>query len=87
MDDDDALSRGLADLAARMERHGRTLADIALMAWSEPSATSSTEAYLDRLGQLGAMGITWTPLRIDTSSFPAALDDLRAWGQVRRQVR
>ena len=30
------------------------------------------------------LGITWTVVGIDTSSFRAAVDSLRAWGEVRR---
>jgi probable F420-dependent oxidoreductase len=86
MADDDALRAAIADLAARLEKHGRSLADIDLMAWSERWAGSSADAYVDRVGQLAELGITWTTVGIDTSSFAAAIDDLRAWGAVRRSV-
>ena len=56
------------------------------MAWSERWAGSSADAYVDRVGQLAELGITWTTVGIDTSSFAAAIDDLRAWGAVRRSV-
>jgi len=56
MGDDDALRRGLADLAVRMGEHGRVLADIDLVGWSESWAPSKVEPYLDRLGELDAMG-------------------------------
>jgi hypothetical protein len=69
-------------LSVRLEKHGRSLADIDLMAWSEPR--QSDDAYVNRLGELAAMGATWSDVSLDTSSFPAVLDDLRAWGAIKK---
>jgi hypothetical protein len=86
IEDDEALKEGIADLGRRLEKHGRSLADVDLAVWSDPWGETSPEAYVDRIGVLTEMGATWTHLRIDTSSFPAALDSLRSWGEVRRTL-
>jgi probable F420-dependent oxidoreductase len=83
IDGDEDLKAGIADLGRRLEVHGRSLADVDLAVWSDPWGEVSAEAYVDRIGVLTAMGATWTHLRIDTSSFPAALESLRSWGEVR----
>jgi alkanesulfonate monooxygenase SsuD/methylene tetrahydromethanopterin reductase-like flavin-dependent oxidoreductase (luciferase family) len=84
--DDDSLRIAIADLARRLEVHGRALADIDLMVWSDPWAGSGTEAYLEEMASLAELGATWTTLRLDTSSHAALLDGLGAWGEVRRQL-
>jgi probable F420-dependent oxidoreductase len=84
--DDDSLRLAIADLSRRLENHGRTLADIDLMVWSHPMDDSGVEAYLDQMGTLAELGATWTTLRLDSSSFAALLDGLRAWGEVRRRL-
>lgn len=81
--DDDALREAVADLARRLDRHGRSLADVDLMVWSEPWDGAGGPAYRDSIGRLGGLGATWTQLRIDTSSFARALDALRSWGEIR----
>jgi probable F420-dependent oxidoreductase len=86
IEDDEALSAGIADLARRLESHGRSLADVDLVAWSDPWGEISPEAYVDRIGVLTEMGATWTQLRIDTSSFPAAIESLRSWGEARSSL-
>lgn len=83
MDSDDALRTAIADLAVRLETHGRSLADIDIAAWSQPWAESSADTYVNRIGELRELGATWTTIGIDTSSFPAAIDSLRSWGEVR----
>jgi probable F420-dependent oxidoreductase len=82
LEGDDALRAAIDDLSVRLEKHGRSLADIDLMAWSEPR--QSDDAYVNRLGELAAMGATWSDVSLDTSSFPAVLDDLRAWGAIKK---
>jgi len=82
LEGDDAFRAALDDLAVRLDKHGRSLADIDVMAWSEPRAGQSTDAYVDRLGELAALGATWSLVELDTSSFPAVLDDLRRWGEI-----
>jgi probable F420-dependent oxidoreductase len=83
IDGDDALRSAIADLAARLDKHGRSLADIDLLAWAEPWHSTGRDAYVNRIGELGELGATWTTIGIDTSSFPAAIDSLRSWGEVR----
>jgi probable F420-dependent oxidoreductase len=83
---DHALREAIADLAARLEKHGRSLADIDLVAWAEPWGAKSRDAYVNRIGELRELGTTWISLGIDTSSFGAALDDLRGWGEVRHSL-
>jgi probable F420-dependent oxidoreductase len=84
--DDDALRDAIADLARRLENHGRSLADIDLMVWSDAFEPATPDAHVDEIGSLAEMGATWTSLRVDTSSFPAFLDGLRAWGEVRARM-
>ena len=55
------------------------------MVWSDPFDVAAPEAHVDEVGRLAEMGATWTPSDVDTSSFPAFLDGLRAWGEVRAQ--
>ena len=86
LEGDDAFREAIADLAARLDKHGRSMADIDLMAWSEPRQSMSADQYLNRLGELGEMGATWSVVGLDTSSFGAVLDDLRSWGEVVKQL-
>lgn len=79
--DDASLRDALADLGRRLEAHGRTLADVDLMAWSQPWDAADPDAYRDRLGRLRELGITWTKVEIETPVFAQALDELRAWGE------
>jgi probable F420-dependent oxidoreductase len=87
IDSDDALRAAIADLDERLERHGRSRADIDLVAWAEPWHRAKGEAYVHRVGELEELGATWTTIGIDRSSFGAALESLRAWGEVRRTLR
>jgi hypothetical protein len=57
-----------------------------LLLWSEPGHATRTEAYVQRLGELRELGATWTTVALDRRSLRAALDDLRAWGEVRRSL-
>jgi probable F420-dependent oxidoreductase len=82
LEGDDAFRAAVDDLSVRLEKHGRSMADIDLMAWSEPR--TSDDAYVNRLGELADMGATWSVVHLDTSSFPAVLDDLRAWGAIKK---
>jgi probable F420-dependent oxidoreductase len=84
LEGDDALRAAIDDLAVRLEKHGRSLADIDFMAWSEPRQGVSDDAYVNRLGELAELGATWSVVGLDTSSFRAVLDDLRAWGQIKK---
>jgi len=86
MDGDDALRAAIADLSARLEKHGRSLVDIDIVAWSQPWGESGADAYVNRIGELGDLGATWTTVGIDTSSVAAALDSLRSWGEVRQTI-
>lgn len=86
IDDDDDLRQAISDLAARLDRHGRSLADVDLVAWAKPWGATGPDEYVDGIGALEELGATWTTVGIDTTSFGAALDDLRAWGEVRRKL-
>ena len=44
------------------------------------------EAHIEEIGRLAEMGATWTTVHADTSSFPAFLDSIRAWGDVRASM-
>jgi len=87
MNSDDALRGAIADLAARLDKHGRSQADIDIVAWAEPWSRSSADAHVNRIGELEELGATWSTLVVDTSTFARALDDLSAWGEVRRSLR
>ena len=82
LEGDEALRAAIDDLAVRLEKHGRSMADIDFMAWAEPR--DSDDAYVHRLGELAEMGATWSAVSLDTSSFPAVLDDLRRWGEIKK---
>lgn len=84
LEGDDAFRAAIDDLSVRLEKHGRSMADIDLMAWSEPRQGKADDAYVNRLGELADMGATWSVVALDTSSFPAVLDDLRAWGAIKK---
>ncbi len=86
LDDDAALKSAIADLGRRLEAHGRSIADIDVVAWSDPWDEGSAEAYLDHLGSLADLGATWTTLDVHAPSFGEAVDRLTAFGEVRRQM-
>jgi hypothetical protein len=86
IDSDDALRVAIDDLEVRLERHGRSMADIDLVAWGEPWHRAGADAYVDRVGQLAQLGATWTTVGIDRSSPGAAFDSLRGWGEARRAL-
>src|SRR4051812_40100378 len=60
LEGDDALRAAIDDLSVRLEKHGRSLADIDLMAWAEPRRGQSADAYVNRLGELAELGATWS---------------------------
>jgi probable F420-dependent oxidoreductase len=76
----------LEDLARRLEKYGRSMSDIDLLAWNEPWSEQTRSSYLDGLGRLESLGVSWSSVFFDTSSFDAALDSLRSWGEVRKSL-
>ncbi len=70
----------LVDLQARLERHGRTLADIDLDVSSEAANMTnglSLQERLDRIAELKEMGATWIGVHVNTDSVQAACDDVQ----------
>jgi probable F420-dependent oxidoreductase len=78
--DDESVREAVADLGRRLEANGRSLAEVDLMAWSQPWDAAHPESYRDRLGRLGDAGFTWTKVEVEAQEFGRGLQDLRAWG-------
>jgi probable F420-dependent oxidoreductase len=79
---EDDFVRALADLRGRVERHGRSMAEIDVMI---PNAGASLErgpdAALEELARQSQMGVTWTIHPARRESIAGALDDLHAYGE------
>lgn len=80
---DDDLATLIARLGDRMEELGRDRAtlDVAGASPTPLPGDASAEQRIDAIGRLGAIGVTWTHFPIDRSSFDAALDGLRRYGE------
>jgi probable F420-dependent oxidoreductase len=87
IDSDDALGAAVADLAARLERNGRSLDDIEVMAASSVAwQATAVEAYLERIACLESLGVGWTQLRLSAASLPEACEELRSWGEAMQRL-
>jgi hypothetical protein len=80
---DEKLASMIRDLGARLEANGRSLADIDVCAASIDGryTPGAPEEYLDALGRLEAMGVTWSGAYTSRGSFRGALDELRRFGE------
>jgi probable F420-dependent oxidoreductase len=80
---DDQLAGMIHGLGTRLEANGRSLADIDILAASLEGRYSpgSPDGYLDTLGRLAEMGVTWSPAPFPRTSFQSALDGLRQFGE------
>jgi len=79
---DEKLAQMIRDLGTRLEANGRRLDDIDILAFSTHAqyTAGAPDAYLDVLGELAGMGVTWTAAHLARGSFHDALDGLRRFG-------
>ncbi len=80
---DEELAVLIGQIGDRMEELGR---DRKTLDVSSGSATplpdgASVEQQIDAIGRLAEIGVTWTHLRIPRTSFEAAVDGLRSYGE------
>jgi probable F420-dependent oxidoreductase len=80
---EEQLGGRIRDLADRLEANGRSLDDIDILALSMTSryTPGSPDAYLEALGHLAEIGVTWTAGYSGRASFPSALDGMRQFGE------
>ena len=74
----------IRDLGERLEANGRSLADIDILAMSMDAryTPGAPQEFLDGIGRLAEMGVTWTAGHSGGhGSFSAALDGLRQFGE------
>ena len=85
-DEDGSATAFAGDLAGRLERHGRTMADIDVAARIDATAVglADPDAYIDGLGQLAKLGVTWTHAPVVRGNIAATLDAVAQFGE---QVR
>jgi alkanesulfonate monooxygenase SsuD/methylene tetrahydromethanopterin reductase-like flavin-dependent oxidoreductase (luciferase family) len=82
--DEEKLTAMIRDLGERLETNGRSLADIDILAMSMNAryTPGAPQEFLDGIGHLAEMGVTWTSGHSGGSaSFAAALDGLRQFGE------
>jgi probable F420-dependent oxidoreductase len=79
---DEKLGEMIRDLGDRLAAHGRELDDIDILASSTRTQyqAGAPDEYVDVLGELAAMGVTWTAAHFAPDSFRQALDALRQFG-------
>jgi hypothetical protein len=79
---DEKLAQMILDLGARLEANGRSLDDIDILAFSTHAhyTPGAPGEYLDVLGQLTEMGVTWTAAHLAHGAFGDAVDGLRRFG-------
>ena len=80
---DDDFAAALDDLGERLERHGRTLSDIDISGSIAPTRAGAADpdAYVDGIGRLGAMGVTWTSAPVVRGTLAASLDAIAQFGE------
>lgn len=84
VESDEQLASMIRDLGARLEANGRSLADIDILALSMTGryTPGKPDEFLDVLGSLAEMGVTWSPgYSGPRDSFAGALDGLRQFGE------
>jgi probable F420-dependent oxidoreductase len=79
---DEKLAQMILDLGVRLEANGRSLDDIDILAFSTrvQYAPRAPGEYLDVLGRLSEMGVTWTAAHLAHGAFDDAVDGLRRFG-------
>lgn len=80
---DDDFAAALDDLGERLERHGRHLSDIDVVGSIAPTRVglSDPPAYVDGLGKLSALGVTWTHAPVVRGNLAASLDAIAQFGE------
>jgi alkanesulfonate monooxygenase SsuD/methylene tetrahydromethanopterin reductase-like flavin-dependent oxidoreductase (luciferase family) len=76
---DDRLGEMIRDLGARLAANGRSLDDIDVLAFSTHARydPGAPDEYVDALGQLAEIGVTWTAAQLAHGRFEDALDGMR----------
>ncbi len=79
---DEDLAARIREIQDGMEAQGRdrTRLDVCASGVRPPARDASAAEWLDHLGHLAGLGITWTTAPLDHSSFGAALESLRRFG-------
>jgi probable F420-dependent oxidoreductase len=80
---DEDFAAALDDLGERLEQHGRTLADIDIVGSNSTTRVglSDPAAYLQGLGELAKLGVTWTHAPIGRGSLGASLAAITQFGE------
>lgn len=80
---EDGLAHALDDLRRRLDRHGRSLADVDVMVSSAGSSLANgAERALEALARQAELGVTWTTaLPWPRDDFARTLEQLRAYGE------
>ena len=83
IEDDAALAAMIAEIKEKMAANGRDPASLDVSSGSVTplAADAGTDEKLDAIARLGEMGVTWTFAAFQRSSFGAALDSLREYGE------
>ena len=83
IESDDDLARLIAGIKEKMASNGRDpdALDVASGSYTPVPADASLDQRLESLDRLASMGVTWTGAPFPRSSFAAALDALRAFGE------
>jgi probable F420-dependent oxidoreductase len=81
--DEAALVEALRDLSERLDKHGRSMADIDVLVGGDGATLANgADAALEAIGHQAELGITWTMASSGSrSDFAKALDGLRAYGE------
>ncbi|HEY2331867.1 MAG TPA: LLM class F420-dependent oxidoreductase [Acidimicrobiales bacterium] len=80
---DEDFAIAIEDLGERLESYGRSLADIDISGSITATRVglSDPAAYLDGLGQLASLGVTWTHAPVMRGNLGAALDAIAQFGE------
>jgi len=84
IESNDHLRALIGELGDRLEANGRPRDSVEISAQSIGafvSHTDSFEHHLDTIGELSAMGVSWTMFPYPRDDFEAALDYLPAFGE------
>ena len=74
------LASMISDLGDRLAANGRSRAEVDILTGGigpRPDHSAGAQQQVDAFAQLAEIGVTWTHLPIDRSSFGAAIDSLR----------
>jgi probable F420-dependent oxidoreductase len=80
---DDEFAAALDDLAARLDAHGRQLSDIDICGSNTAcrAGTSDPDRFLAGLGDLAAMGVTWTHAPVAKGNIAESLEAIARFGE------